>query len=209
MSDPDANGLPAYQLRRATVDDLPELKALWTAERLPASELDKRFTEFQIAVDPEGRIAGALGLQIHKTQGLIHSECFLEIDRTVELRPLLWDRVLTVAKNHGLARLWMMPTAHFYREQGMEDASDALRAKLPESFGHPKVDWITLSLRDESQMAISVEKEFEIFAQAQKDETEQMMRRAKMFRALAYGLLVLAIGALAALLFVAKRTRKR
>lgn len=214
MNEGDANpaAMPAtaLQLRRATLEDLPQLKSLWASARLPVGELDRRFTEFQIAVDPAGQIVGALGLQMQKSQGLVHSEAFARPEEAVEIRPLLWQRIVSVARNNGLARLWTMPIAHFYREQGMLDADEVTRSRLPEAFGHPKADWVTLKLKEESQNVISIEKEFEIFAQAQRDETEQVMKRAQALRAFAYALLliaVLAFGAVAYLVWNARRRR--
>lgn len=209
MSQPEATAEPGYRLRRATLEDLPELKALWAAERLPVTELEKRFTEFQLVIDPRGKIAGAIGLRMHKVHGQVHNEAFARRDDALELRPLLWQRILTVAKNNGLARLWTMPTASFYREQGMAEVDENIRAKMPEIFGSPNADWISLKLKEENQNAISLEKEFEIFAQHQKNETEELMNRAKAFRVLAYGMLVLALGALALLFFFVMRARVR
>ena len=200
---------PVYQVRRATVDDLPQLKLLWAAERHPDGEFDKRFTEFQVAVDHDGSIVGAVGLRIYKLQGLIHSEAFASRDDAAAIRPVLWQRIVNVARNHGLVRLWMMPTTSFYRDQGMAEADETLRAKLPEDFGHPKADWITLRLKEENASAVSLEKEFEIFAQSQKDSTEDLLRRAQVFKVLAYVLLVVAFGALAALVVVAMRARRK
>jgi N-acetylglutamate synthase-like GNAT family acetyltransferase len=209
MNEPEGTQPPSYQVRRATVDDLPALKALWAAERLPVGELDKRFTEFQIAYDETGRLAGAVGLRIYKLQGLIHSEAFNNLDEAAVLRPLLWERIHTVAKNHGLVRLWMMPTTSFYREQGLTEVEDTIRAKLPEDFGHPKADWISLRLKEENVTALTAEKEFEIFAQAQRESTEEMMKRAQFYRVLAYGLLVLVLGALVLAFVLAMRARGR
>jgi hypothetical protein len=210
MNEAEANSpAPACEVRRATLEDLPGLKVLWASARLPVSELDKRFTEFQLAIDDHGQIAGALGLQINKTQGLVHSEAFAEPELAVKIRPLLWQRIVTVAKNNGLARLWTLPIARFYREQGMLDADEATRSRLPENFGHPKADWVTLKLKEENQSAISIEKEFEIFAQAQRDETEQMMQRAQSMRMIAYALLLVVIAALGAVAYLAWSARRK
>src|SRR5690606_21857656 len=103
--------------------------------------------------------------------------------------------------------LWTMPTASFYREQGMAEVDETIRAKLPEIFGSPNSDWISLKLKDENQNAISLEKEFEIFTQSQRNATEELMSKAQAFRILAYALLVLAFGALAALIVVVMRAR--
>jgi len=63
-------------VRRATLDDLPQLMDLWKLEKLPAEVLEKRFTEFQLVADSRGKIVGALGMQMVENQGKLHSELF-------------------------------------------------------------------------------------------------------------------------------------
>jgi N-acetylglutamate synthase-like GNAT family acetyltransferase len=208
MNGDDESPESAYQTRRATLEDLPQLRALWQGAHLDPAELEKRFTEFQIALNGEGEVAGALGLQMNKVHGLVHSEVFANPQEAAEIRPLLWLRILTVAKNNGLGRLWALPTTSFYREQGMIDIDDALRAKLPEGFGSPMADWVTLKLKEENPGAGSIEKEFEIFAMAQRVESERVMNQAKTFKLMAYGLLVLVLGALGLLAFIVGRLRR-
>jgi N-acetylglutamate synthase-like GNAT family acetyltransferase len=203
------NSTPQYQTRRATLEDLPELRSLWHSGRLPLDDLEKRFTEFQIVSAPEGNILGAVGLQMFKQQGLIHSETFTTPELAPELRPLLYQRMLTVARNNGLVRLWVLPIASFYRDNGFADVDDALRAKLPELFGNPAADWVSLKLKEETQQSATVEKEFEIFAMAQKQESERLISQAKAFRLLAYGLLFLVLAGIAALAFFYSRLRGR
>lgn len=203
------NPTPNYQQRRATLEDLPELRSLWHNARLPVEDLEKRFTEFQVVTAPEGGIIGAVGLQLQKQHGLVHSEAFTDPALAVEVRPLLWQRIFAVAKNNGLLRLWTLPTASFYREQGFIDVDEALRAKLPEGFGNPAADWVSLKLKDDSQAAVSLEKEFEVFAMAQKQESERMITQAKALRIFAYGLLFLAMAGIAALAFFYNRVKNR
>ena len=40
-----------YQLRRATLEDLPELKKLWGLNHLPVDELEKRFAKLSMKVE--------------------------------------------------------------------------------------------------------------------------------------------------------------
>ncbi len=203
------NSTPSYQSRRATLEDLPELRSLWHAARLPLDDLEKRFTEFQIVTGPEGNIVGAVGLQIYKQHGLIHSETYTTPDLATEVRPLLWQRILTVARNNGLVRLWVLPVASFYRENGFVDVDDSLRSKFPEPFGNPAVDWVSLKLKEENQNAATIEKEFEIFAMAQRQESERLKGQAQTFRVLAYGLLFLVLGGVALLAWFYARIRNR
>ena len=208
MNGDDENLQPAYHARRATLEDLPHLRGFWHSSYLAPEELERRFTEFQVAIDSEGNLVGTVGLQINKTQGLVHSEAFASPEIAAEVRPLLWQRVMTLAKNNGLQRLWALPTTRFYREQGMTDVDDAIRAKLPEGFGSPMADWVTLKLKEENPAATQAEKEFEVFAMAQRAESERTMERAQAFKLLAYGLLVLVLAALGLLAFVLGRLRR-
>src|SRR5438067_1277069 len=98
--------MKAFQLRRATTDDVPQLTALWQAAHLPAGTLDKRFTEFQVAENEEGQLVGAIALQISQQQGFLHSETFSDFSLVDKVRPLLWERVQKIAINHGLFRVW-------------------------------------------------------------------------------------------------------
>jgi N-acetylglutamate synthase-like GNAT family acetyltransferase len=203
------NSTPSYQSRRATLEDLPELRSLWHSARLPLDALEKRFTEFQLVTGPDGNIVGAVGLQQHKQQGLIHSETFVTPTIAPEVRPLLWQRILTVAKNNGLLRLWVLPVASFYREHGFADTDDALRAKLPEEFGNPAADWVSLKLKEDNQSVDMIEKEFEIFAMTQKQESERLVSQAQSFKLIAYGLLFIVLAAVGVLAFVLSRLRNR
>jgi N-acetylglutamate synthase-like GNAT family acetyltransferase len=207
MNGAEETTLPQYQARRATLEDLPALRSLWHNARLPEEELEKRFTEFQVVPGPDGTILAAVGLQMLKQNGYIHSETFADPNLATQLRPLLWQRMLTVAKNTGLLRLWTLPTAHFYREQGFTDVDPALKAKVPEEFGNPGADWISLKLKDDA--VISAEREFEIFAMAQREESERMMSQAKSLRLMAYGLLFIALLGVAALAYIYSRIRKK
>ena len=207
MNEAEENATPTYQARRATLEDLPALRSLWHTARLPGEELEKRFTEFQVVPASDGNILAAVGLQMLRQQGYIHSEAFTDPALAAELRPLLWQRTLTVAKNNGLLRIWTLPTAHFYREQGFVDVDDALKQKVPAEFGNPGADWISLKLKDEA--VISAEREFEIFAMAQREESERMISRAKSFKVLAYGFLFLSLIGIAVLAYIYTRVSRR
>jgi len=201
---------PQYQLRRATLEDLPELKTLWAENHLEVEVLEKRFTEFQLAIDAWGQIAGMLGLHISNNQGVLHSEVFRDLNQSLEIRPLLWQRMVAVAKNHGLTRLWMVPTVSFYREQGMKEIDEADRARIPEGFGSPLADWALLKLKDETQQALLIEKEFEIYAAQQRQDSERVIQQATALKVVAYILLVLALaGASFLAVFAFKRAPRR
>lgn len=170
---------PSYQTRRATLEDLNGLRLLWHAEQLSALELEKHFTQFQVAQAEDGALAGALGLHIIGTHGRFHSEAFRDFALADTLRPLLWERIQTVARNFGLTRLWTQESAAFWREHGFTAATPELLEKLPSGFGQPESDWITLKLKDEVFSGLTQEQEFALFREAARGETEKAFRQAR------------------------------
>jgi len=77
----------SYRVRRATLDDLPQLTALWESMRLSTEELGRRVTEFQVAENDEFALVGAVGLQIASEAREIHSEAFTDFALSDQLRP--------------------------------------------------------------------------------------------------------------------------
>src|SRR4051812_13332579 len=94
-----------YPGRRATLDDLPALRELWQKMNLPLPDLEKRFTEVQIAENQEGKIVGALGIKVERLHGQIHSEAIPDTTDTL-LYEAFWQRLQVLSRNYGLFRMW-------------------------------------------------------------------------------------------------------
>ncbi|MBA4148010.1 MAG: hypothetical protein H0X66_07820 [Verrucomicrobia bacterium] len=189
-----------YKVRRATTDDLPQLIELWRATHLPVDLLEKRFTEFQVVESSDGRLLGALGLQIVQKHGNVHGETYFDFGMSDTLRPLLWGRLQSVAQNHGLVRLWTLETAPFWKQNGFVSADADVLQKFPEPFGRTDPKWLTLKLKDDLDTVLSLDKEFALFMQSEKDRTQEMFGHAKILKVVTYliaiGLLVfVAVGA--------------
>ena len=148
---------------------------LWAAAALPAAEMEKRFTEFQVAESPDGRILGAIALQLAGADGKIHSETFVDFALSDTLRPLFWQRLETMARNHGLFRLWTAEPAPFWKkEAGFSTAS----VPPPEAFGPAHGPWLALRLKDEAADPTLIEAQFTLFREAEKARREKLLRRA-------------------------------
>ncbi|MCX8091416.1 MAG: hypothetical protein N3I86_10905 [Verrucomicrobiae bacterium] len=186
-------GSPAYQVRRATLDDLEALTALWTTMRFNVTDLRNRFTEFQVALDSANNLVGAVGFQIQQRQGLIHNEGFTDFARADEVRPFLWQRIQMLAQNHGVARLWTRESAPFWTHHGFVRPDDAARQRLPEAWDRQASGWLTCKLRDE-EVLTSLDKEFALFKEVERRNTEATLEQARRVRQV-----VTAIGLLAAL----------
>lgn len=179
-------------MRRATTDDLQALVSLWKSVDLPAGELDKRFTEFQIAVDSQGGLLGAMGLQISQSEGKLHSEAFSDFALTDRLRPLLWERLMGVATNHGLFRLWTEESAPFWKKEcGFASPSGETLAKLPPQFGTSAPRLLVLQLKDDRAAPTSLDAEFALFKAQERERSDRMFQQARLFKGIAIGLSIL------------------
>ena len=185
-----------HRVRRATQDDHESLKALWSLMRLPVDALGKQLTEFQVAESADGRVVGALGIQIAGQQGRLHSESYLDFAIADELRLLLMERLRSLASNHGVLRLWTQEQSPFWTRQGFHPASAEELKKLPEAWAGLGAGWLTLQLKDEAAI-ISMEKELAFFMETEKQRTAQILQRvqtlktAAMWVAMVLGIFVL------------------
>jgi N-acetylglutamate synthase-like GNAT family acetyltransferase len=185
---------PNLQVRRATVEDLPKLAPLWKAENLPCDDLEKRFKEFQVIEGPDGKLLGALGFQLAGLEGRLHSEVFAQPEQGDALRERFWERAQVLAGNHGLVRIWTQLSAPFWNTNGFRPASSDLLSKLPQAFAGSAPPWLFLQLKDETALSISLDKEFALFKEAEKEQTQKLFRQARVLKGIA--------GAIAVLVFV-------
>jgi N-acetylglutamate synthase-like GNAT family acetyltransferase len=174
-----------YRVRRATLDDIGQLTALWKTMRYPAEDLARRVTEFQVAESADGRLLGATGIQIVERQGLIHSEAFTDFAFADQLRPLLWDRLHAVATNHGLLRVWTREAAPFWHHCGLQAPDAAALEKLPAVWRGHTTGWLSLKLREDVEAVMTVDKEFAMFMQSEKQRTDRAFQQARILKQVA------------------------
>jgi N-acetylglutamate synthase-like GNAT family acetyltransferase len=174
-----------YRVRRATLDDIGQLTAFWQSMHYPAEDLAKRVTEFQVAEGADGKLLGGVGLQIAERQGLVHSEAFGDFALAEHLRPLLWDRLHAVATNHGLLRIWTQEQAPFWNHCGLVKADAEALQKLPMLWRGPTSGWLTLKLKDDVETVMSLDKEFALFMQSEKQRTERVFQQARVVKTIA------------------------
>ncbi len=196
------NPLSSHRTRRATTDDLERLKALWQVEGFPVGELEKQFTDFQVAEDVRGEVAAAIALQIAGNQGRIHSETFADFGQTDLLRPRLWHQLQTTARLHGLFRLWTRETAPYWRKDaGFAEASREWLENLPAAFGAAGPGWLALRIREEGADPEALARQFELFKIAEQEKREKVLQRARFLRVVGTFIAILLFAAGFVLLF--------
>lgn len=183
-----------FHVRRATLDDVRPLMELWKSMNFPVENLARRITEFQVAEAADGKLLGALGLQITERQGLVHSEAFADFAHAEHLRQPLWDRLQAVAANHGLLRLWTQEQAPFWHHSGLAKADEAALQKLPAAWRGASPAWLTLKLKDELEEVISADKEFALFMQSERERSQRSLQHARVLKGIA---MVIALGVFA------------
>lgn len=181
-----------YRARRATTDDVAALLPLWQSAQIPsAKELDKRLTEFQVVENADGKLLGAIGLQIAGTEGKIHSEAYTDFALTDQLRPLLWERISTVAKNHGLFRLWTDEPAPFWKKDcGFVEPSTEVLQKFPAQFGKGGSTLRLVQLKEDRADPLSIDAEFDRFKAEEKLRNDKMFQQARMLQGMLRGFAV-------------------
>jgi N-acetylglutamate synthase-like GNAT family acetyltransferase len=179
--------MSSYRTRRATTEDLGSLAELWQKTGFPVVELQKHFTDFQIAEDEQGKVAGAIALHIEASHGQIHSEAFADVALTDELRPALWRRLQAVAQNNGLFRLWTVEAAPWWREQaGFSKPTDEILEKLPEVYGARDAAWLTLRLKDERAEPDLLEQQMAMYKETKRIDLERLEKIGRFMRVLAF-----------------------
>lgn len=182
-----------YQVRRATLEDLPALRELWKQTNLSLPDLEKRFTEVQVAENAEKKIVGALGMKIDRLHGQLHSEAIVDKNDTA-IYEAFWQRLQVLARNYGLFRLWTDSQTPYWQTIGFKTPDEKAYEKRPESISGARDKILALVLKEETAEGLSVEQQFEIFTQSQKAETERLMQQAQTFKKVAYVVLALACG---------------
>ena len=187
-----------YRVRRATVDDLANLLALWATMNFPAAELERRLTEFQIVEATDGSLLGTFAIEINNRHGRLHSEAFHNFALADTLRELLWERLQSIAANHGLVRLWTSESAPFWKYNGFQPPVADVLKKLPVPWTAQPTDWPPNSATGchvEEALQTSLTTDFTQLKAEEKQRTEKVLRRARAVRNIGIGLtIIVAIG---------------
>jgi len=173
--------MPQLHIRRATVDDLPALHALWLAAQLPADKLKDRVTEFQV-VEADGKFAGAIGVQIVRQHARLHSEDYADFSVADAARELFWERIQKLAANHGVFRLWMIEDSPFWKNYGFQPPSAEASTRLPDEWKNLEGTWLTLELKNEDAINAVLKNQFGDFMESEKRHTAQLAENARKFK---------------------------
>ena len=177
---------PLQPARRATVDDLPQLVALWREKRLPWELLEKRVQDHQIILSAGGELLGAIGWETGSNDARLHTEVFAHDAQADELRVQLWERLRVLAKNHGVARVWTQLDTPFWLQNGFAKPTPEQSAKLPPDWAGDAQPWQVLQLREEAAVqGLTLDQHLALFKEASRAERESLQQKARVMRFIA------------------------
>jgi hypothetical protein len=147
--------------------------------RLSPEELEPKLTEFQVVENADHDVLGAIGIQFAKPHALLHSEGYTDFAIADEARQLFWERLQTLAANHGIFRLWTQERSPFWKSYGFQPPHAETLARLPEPWRNEYTGaWLTYQLKDEDAITAALENHKHQFAQYREAEI-QVVQRAK------------------------------
>ncbi len=146
---------------------------------LPAKKLGKRPTEFLVAETADGKLLGAIGIQIVRRHARLHSEGFFDFAFADEARQMFWERIQTIASHHGVFRIWTQERSPFWRRWNFQPSTAETLARLPEEWNQTGSEWFTLELKDEEVIVNALDKDFAAFMSSEKQNTARVHERAQ------------------------------
>ncbi len=170
------------RIRRATLDDLATLRTIWLSMRLPADELEKRLKDFQVVESADGIVLGAVGIQFLKPHALLFGEGFSDFSVADAARELFWERIETLAANHGVFRIWTQETSLFWTRWGFQPANAEILSRLPDEWKTSEGKWLTLELKSEAAVTAALENKFAGFLDAEKKQTARVAEKARLLK---------------------------
>jgi N-acetylglutamate synthase-like GNAT family acetyltransferase len=192
-----------FQVRRATLEDLPALGDLWRSMHFETQDLERRLTEFQVAVSPEGQLLGTIAFEVSGRQGRMHSEAFTDFALADALRHAFWQRIQLLSLNYGVVRVWTQETVPYWRQCGLDAPPPEKMDKLPAAWAGIPGAWLTTQLRDEDAVEHALDKEFVRFKEMEKAAGQSLIRPVKAMNTLATWLaFIIAFLVIAAALYV-------
>lgn len=181
---PSMNAAP-FTVRRASVDDIPALRRLGANKEDAGPALERRLGEMQVVLDAVGTLVGAWGVRTSGNQAHVYERLVVACMDEAAFREMVWQRILTLARNHAWSRIWVKSEEAVWGDWGFVAADAECLRTLPTVFGPAEGGWRVLVLRGDRVEQVSMEAEFEVFQQAQREATERLMIRAKKYRFIA------------------------
>jgi hypothetical protein len=147
---------------------------------------------------------GCIGLHLSGGQAEVHNEMYRARELEIATASALWERVLRVAQNHGIHRIWSRGEPRIKERGFVAPMAEDLR-ELPGAFGKRDEQWFVLKLREAPPTSLA-ERELELMVQAKTDAAAKTLQRARAIRFVASVIaLIILLAVVVALLFLLRK----
>jgi len=180
--------------RRANLEDLPALLALWEKSRLPGIQLEKFLTEFQIVANERGEVLASVGLQVDGPDALVHSEAVADAasPEAEAHRAALWTRMQIVLRNQGVSRVWTLEDDAYWQSV-FQPAKPGEIAALKSTFADPAASWLMIQLLDEARVNKLVNEQVILRGGSLDGERQEFNETIRRARLIAYSITMIVI----------------
>ncbi|MBX3731329.1 MAG: hypothetical protein KF791_01905 [Verrucomicrobiae bacterium] len=168
--------------RRAAVEDLAALQALWQEAGLPWEQLGDFLNEFQIVTDEDGLITGVIGLLIEGDQALLHTEAIHAGADADLVRAALWRRVQIVLRHQGVQRVWTQEDADYWKTGGFSPVPPPLVERAPASFLKSADSWLACDLMDPERAKAAINEQLAILEAERMQRAAEFQQKVRLFR---------------------------
>lgn len=120
------------EVRPATRDDLPAIRALLEDSALPASDVDGEGSQEFLVAREDGRLAGCIGLEVHGPAGLLRSFAVPSALRRRGIGAALHEAAVARARALGVRDLYVLTTT--VKERALRTGfEEVAREEVPEA----------------------------------------------------------------------------
>lgn len=174
-----------YRFRRANIDDIPALQALWFRHDFDPEELEQRLIEFQVAESESGELHAAIGIRTAQRQALLHHECW-SAEMTPSLRRNLATHAFSVCEKMQVWRVWTNLADIHWEEMGFDAASPEQLDELPPGFGDWKQSWMFRKLKEDIANNENLARQFELLKMENDVNNTRIAQTGKLMQLFGY-----------------------
>jgi hypothetical protein len=133
-------------------------------------------------VENNGQFAGGIGVQIVRQHVRFYAEDYADFAIADAARKLFWERIQTLAANHGVFRVWTQETSPFWTHWGFQPANAETLERLPDEWKSSEGGWLSLELKNEDAIQSALKNQFSGFMDEEKKQTAAVAAKARKIR---------------------------
>lgn len=175
----------SFQLKRATVEELPALRWLWQRANLSTVALERDLTDFYLLLDEDFTLLAAMGVHVESKEAWLHHLHFSHDPHDPELFGQFWERLRLLLINRGVQRAWTRQLPAAWRQEGFTDPSSRESLHAPRHAQPDQPGLLVRPMRD-ARTAQLIEKKVAELSALREVSDRHMAQQTQRIRRIAY-----------------------